>query len=62
MQRESRPSLRRVYTWLEQEIITPEEAVYLLAGRRVRALPAVLRRCQLLSPACCSPAGKVQEE
>lgn len=62
MQRELKPSLRRIYTWLQQKVITPEEAVYLLAGRRVRALPAILRRCRFFSPACCGPAGKVQEE
>ncbi|NLY88576.1 MAG: hypothetical protein GX085_03005 [Firmicutes bacterium] len=62
MQRESRPGLRRIYTWLRQGTITPEEAVYLFAGRRVRALQAILRRCRFFSPACCDPARKVQEE
>ncbi|NLW09233.1 MAG: hypothetical protein GX036_05155 [Firmicutes bacterium] len=62
MQRESRPSLRRIYTWLQQGIITAEEAVYLLSGRQVRTLQAILRRCRLCSPACCGPARKVREE
>lgn len=62
MRRQSRPSLRRIYSWLQQEIITPEEAVYLLTSRQARFLQAILRRCPLFSPACWEPAGKVQEE
>lgn len=62
MQRETRPSLRRVYTWWRQGVITLEEAVYLLTGGRVRALQAILRLCRFFPPACGDRVRKVQEE